>query len=102
MSFRKLVKESISMLDKSDKGIIFQDFDNQVIHVADAAFYGKQVYPKDLIKTLNENFNLAGFPIDDPNFRKELSELIEKYEFAVKHKSRKKPMELEYDFFKIK
>ncbi|AMQ56459.1 hypothetical protein [Algoriphagus sanaruensis] len=101
MTIRKLVKESINMLDKSDKGIIFQDFDHQVVHVADAAFYGKQVYPKDLVKTLNENFNLSGFPLDDASFRKELLELIDKYEYAVKHRPKKKGFELDEDFGKI-
>ncbi|WP_026947138.1 hypothetical protein [Algoriphagus marincola] len=101
MNFRKLVKESLSMLEKSDKGVIFQDIDNQIIHVADAAFYKKKVYPKDLIRTLNDNFNLSGFPIDDSQFRKELLELIEKYESAVKHKSRKKVTAFDREFGKI-
>lgn len=101
MSFRKLVKESISMLDKSDKGVIFQDIDNQIIHVADAAFYKKSVYPKDLIKTLNDNFNISGFPLDDPQFRKDLIQLIGKYEDAIKHKPRKKFEFVDPDFGKI-
>ncbi len=101
MNFRKLVKESLSMLEKSDKGIIFQDIDNQIVHVADAVFYGKKVYPKNLIKTLNDNFNLSGFPIDDPSFRKELIELIEKYEYAIKHQPRKKGIDLDEDFGKL-
>ncbi|WP_289031350.1 hypothetical protein [uncultured Algoriphagus sp.] len=101
MNFRKLVKESISMLEKSDKGIIFQDIDNQVIHVADAAFYGKTVFPKDLIKALNDNFNFSGFPLDDPQFRKDLILLIDKYEEAVKHKPRKKFEFVDPDFGKI-
>lgn len=101
MNFRKLVKESLSMLDKSDKGIIFQDIDNQIVHVADAAFYGKQVFPKDLIQILNENFNMSGFPIDDPQFRKEVVDLVGKYELAAQQKTRKKKVELDEDFGKI-
>jgi hypothetical protein len=101
MNFRKLVKESLSMLDKSDKGIIFQDIDNQIVHVADAAFYGKQVYPKNLVQILNDNFNMSGFPIDDPKFRKDILELLGKYEFAAKQKTRKKSLELDPDFGKI-
>ncbi len=101
MNFKKLVKESLSMLEKSDKGIIFHDIDNQVVYVADAAFYSKKVYPKNLIKTLNDNFNLSGFPIDDPTFRKELIELVEKYEFAVKHQPKKKVIDLDENFGKI-
>ena len=50
MDFRKLVMESLSMLDKSDQGIIFQDIDNQVIHVADAAFFRKEAFSKRLAK----------------------------------------------------
>ena len=102
MSIRKLVKESISLLDKSDQGVIFLDFDNQIIHVADAAFYEKKVYPKDLIKTLNENFVISGFPIDDPQFRLELKELILKYEEAIKNKPRNKKFQLDEDFGTIK
>ena len=101
MNFRKLVKESLSMLDKSDKGIIFQDIDNQIVHVADAAFYGKQVFPKNLVQILNDNFNMSGFPIDDPQFRKDIVELLEKYEVAAKQKTRKKSLELDPDFGKI-
>lgn len=101
MNFRKLVGESLSMLEKSDKGIIFQDWDNQVVHVADAAFYGKQVFPKNLVKILDENFNISGFPIDDPQFRKDIKELLEKYEEAAKHKLRRKQLVLDEDFGKI-
>ena len=101
MNFRKLIKESLSMLDKSDKGIIFQDIDNQIVHVADAAFYGKQVIPKNLIQILNDNFNMSGFPIDDPQFRKDILELLEKYEVAAKQKPRQKRLELDEDFGKI-
>jgi hypothetical protein len=101
MNFRKLVKESLSMLDKSDKGIIFQDINNQLVHVADAAFYKKAVFPKNLVKILDENFNLSGFPIDDPQFRKEVLELLEKYEMAAREKPRTKHLELDEDFGKI-
>lgn len=89
------------MLEKSDQGVIFQDFDNQVVHVADAAFYGKTVFPKDLIKALNENFNISGFPLDDAQFRKDLILLINMYEEAIKHKPRKKIDLLNPDFGKI-
>ena len=76
MDFRKLVKESLSMLEKSDQGIIFQDIDNRVVHVADAAFYQKEVFPKDLIQLLQTNFGMSGFPLNDPEFRKEVKELL--------------------------
>lgn len=101
MDFRKLVKESLSMLEKSDQGIIFQDMHNQVVHVADAAFYGKEVYPKDLLHVLQSNFAMSGFPLDDVQFRNELRELLEKYEAAVAHKPRKKKTLLDGDFGKI-
>jgi hypothetical protein len=89
------------MLDKSDKGIIFQNIDNQIVHVADAAFYGKQVFPGNLIQILNENFAMYGFPIDDPQFRKDILELLGKYELAAKQKPRQNRMELDEDFGKI-
>jgi hypothetical protein len=101
MDFRKLVKESLSMLDKSDQGIIFQDMHNQVVHVADAAFYGKEVFPKDLLQLLQSNFSMFGFPLDDPQFRKDLRVLLDKYESAVTQKPRKKRMTLDEDFGKI-
>lgn len=101
MNFRKLLKESLSMLDKSDKGIIFQDIDNQIVHVADAAFYGKQVIPKNLVQILNENFAMSGFPIDDPQFRKDLRGLLDKYESALAHKPRKNRIALDEDFGRI-
>jgi hypothetical protein len=101
MDFRKLVKESLSMLEKSDQGIIFQDIDNQVIHVADAAFYGKEVFPKNLIQLLQTNFSVSGFPLDDPQFRKDMRELLDKYESALAQKPKKKRVVLDEDFGKI-
>jgi hypothetical protein len=101
MDFRKLVKESLSMLDKSDQGIIFQDMHNQVVHVADAAFYGREVFPKDLLQLLQTNFSISGFPLDDPHFRNDLRELLDKYESALAQKPRKKRMTLDEDFGKI-
>lgn len=101
MNLKKLVKESLALLEKADKGVIFQDFDNRIIHVADAAFYGKQVYPKDLIKTLDENFSISGFPLSDSQFRRDVLELIQKYEESIKHKSRNKSFHLDEDFGKI-
>ena len=101
MDFKKLVKESLSMLDKSDQGIIFQDMHNQVVHVADAAFYGKEVFPKDLLQLLQTNFSMSGFPIDDPQFRKDVRELLDKYESALAQKPKKKRMTLVEDFGKI-
>lgn len=101
MDFRKLVKESLSMLDKSDQGIIFLDIHNQVIHVADAAFYGKEVFPKDLLLLLQTNFSMSGFPLEDPQFRKDLRELLDKYESALAQKPRKKQIVLDEDFGKI-
>jgi hypothetical protein len=101
MDFRKVIKESLSMLEKSDQGIIFQDINNQVVHVADAAFYGKEVFPKDLIQILKSNFAMSGFPIDDPQFRKEVRELLDKYESALAQKPKKKRLALDEDFGKI-
>ncbi|GAB3222206.1 hypothetical protein J0A67_11820 [Algoriphagus aestuariicola] len=101
MDFRKLVKESLSMLEKSDQGIIFQDMDNQIVHVADAAFYGREVFPKDLLQLLRDNFAMSGFPLDDAQFRRDLSTLIERYEDAVRRKGKKKQPSLDPDFGKI-
>ncbi len=101
MDFRKLVKESLSMLDKSDQGVIFQDMHSQVVHVADAAFYGKEVYPKDLLELLQSNFGMSGFPLEDSQFRKDLRELLDKYETALAQKPRRKRVVLDEDFGKI-
>ena len=89
------------MLEKSDQGIIFQDIDNQVVHVADAAFYRKEVFPKDLLQLLQSNFAMSGFPLNDPEFRKDVKELLEKYESALAQKPRKKQIAFQEDFGKI-
>jgi hypothetical protein len=82
MKFKNLVKESLDLLEKSDQGIVFQTFDNQFIHVADAAHYSKEVYPTDLVKALDEMFESAGFPIKEKAFRDDLKDLLDRYEKA--------------------
>lgn len=89
MNWEKVVKESLEMLEKSDRGIIFLNMYNQIIHPADAAFRGEEVYPKDLVKTLEDQFSTLGLPLKNPEFRKNLIELIEKYETAKKRHPKK-------------
>lgn len=84
-----LIKESLDLLEKSDRSVIFQTFDNKIVHVADAAFKKEKVYPKNVVKVIEENFSVVGMPIADPNFRKDLVNFIKWYEEAKQHQPKK-------------
>lgn len=89
MNWKESIKEALGMLEKSDRGIIFLDMYNKVIHPSDAAFYKQEVYPKDLVKTLEDHFSSMGLPLKDPEVRKDLIELIQKYEEAKLRRPKK-------------
>lgn len=69
--------------------------------MADTAFYGNEVFPKDLLQILQANFAMSGFPLDDPQFTQDLKELLGKYDFEVAQKPRRRKLILEGDFGKI-
>lgn len=77
------------MFEKSDKGVIFLNMYNHIIHPADAAFKKEKVFPKNLIKTVEEHFQSIGFPISDPKFRNELDQLLKLYDESKRHQPKK-------------
>lgn len=77
------------MLDKADNGIVLMNMYNEVVHPADAAFKGEEVYPYNAKAFIEESLKQNGLDLRDKDLRLKLIKLLLTFEQLEANKSRK-------------